>query len=301
MKVRRQGMKIGFIGLGRMGSGMVSRLLATGHEVIAFNRTAERMRELVAQGATGAKTIAECCEAEVVFSMLANDAAVEDTTYGADGLLAHLKPHAVHVSCSTISVALAERLARAHAEKRQDFVSSPVFGRPDAAAAGKLFLVLGGNAEVIERLQTVFDDLGQRSYRMSDEPSKANLVKLSGNFLIATVIESLGEAMALAEKGGVDRHQYLELLTSSIFNVPIYKNYGGMIADRRFEPAGFAAELGQKDMRLVLAAAETLKVPLPFAGILRDRFIELAAQGDESLDWSAVGGLAAKAAALLPD
>ncbi len=294
-------MKIGFIGLGRMGSGMVSRLLETGHEVIVFNRTAERMRELVAQGATGAKTIAECCEAEAVFSMLANDAAVEDTTYGADGLLAHLEPHAVHISCSTISVALAEKLALAHAEKRQHFVSSPVFGRPDAAAAGKLFLVLGGNAKVIARLQAVFDDLGQRSYRMSDEPSKANLVKLSGNFLIATVIESLGEAMALAEKGGVDRHQYLELLTSSIFNVPIYKNYGGMIADRSFEPAGFAAELGQKDMRLVLAAAETLKVPLPFAGILRDRFIELAAQGDETLDWSAVGGLAAKAAALLPD
>lgn len=300
LTLRRQDMRIGFIGLGRMGSAMASRLLETGHEVIVFNRTEDRMRDLVARGATGAKTIAECCEAEAVFSMLANDAAAEEVTYGSDGLLAHLKPHAVHVSCSTISVELAERLARAHAGKRQDFISSPVFGRPDAAAAGKLFLVLGGNADVIKRLQAVFDGLGQRSYRMSDEPSKANLVKLSGNFLIATVIESLGEAMALAEKGGIDRHQYLELLTSSIFNIPIYKNYGGMIADRSFEPAGFAAELGQKDMRLVLAAAETLKVPLPFAGILRDRFIELAARGDESLDWSAVGGLAAKAAALLP-
>jgi len=124
-------------------------------------------------------------------------------------------------------------------------------------------------------------------------------VKLSGNFLIATVIESLGEAMALVEKGGVDRHQYLDLLTSSLFNIPLYKNYGGMIADRHFEPAGFAAHLGQKDMRLVLAAAEDLKVPLPFASILRDRFLDLAAQGGDNLDWSAIGSLAAKDAAII--
>ncbi len=291
-------MKIGFIGLGRMGTGMASRLLEAGHELVVFNRTPDRMRDLVAQGAKGAKTVAECCEAEAVFTMLANDDALEQVTNGSEGLLAHLADGAVHVSCSTISTALAERLALAHSERKQILVSSPVFGRPDAAAAGTLFLILGGNAEAIARLQPLFDVLGQRAYRISDEPAKANLVKLSGNFLIATVIESLGEAMALAEKGGIDRHQYLELLTSSIFNVPIYKNYGGMIAERKFEPAGFAAGLGQKDLRLVLAAADTLNVPLPFAGILRDRFLELAAQGGDRQDWSAIGALAAKDAAI---
>ena len=293
-------MKVGFIGLGKMGAGMADRLLEAGYDLTVFNRSVARMRNLVAKGARGAKTVAEACEAEVVLTMLANDAALEDTALGSAGIVAHLKPGAVHISCSTVSVDMAARLTKAHAEKGQVFISAPVFGRPDAAAAGKLFLILGGDTEAIARLQALFDVLGQRSYHVSAEPDKANLVKLSGNFLIATVIESLGEAMALTEKGGIDRHQYLELLTSSIFNVPIYKNYGAMIAGRSFEPAGFAAELGQKDLRLVMAAAETLSVPLPFAGILRDRFLELAAHGGEHLDWSAVGSLAAKDAALLP-
>jgi 3-hydroxyisobutyrate dehydrogenase-like beta-hydroxyacid dehydrogenase len=135
---------------------------------------------------------------------------------------------------------------------------------------------------------------------VSDDPEKANLVKLSGNFLIATVIESLGEAMALVEKGGVNRHQFLDLLTSSLFSIPVYEKYGTMIADRHFEPAGFAAHLGQKDMKLVLAAAEELKVSLPFASILSDRFLDLAAHGGKNLDWSAIGSLAAKDAALIP-
>uniref|UniRef100_E6QUU8 Putative 3-hydroxyisobutyrate dehydrogenase n=1 Tax=mine drainage metagenome TaxID=410659 RepID=E6QUU8_9ZZZZ len=160
-------------------------------------------------------------------------------------------------------------------------------------------MVAAGKHELFARVQPLLDVLGQRSFIVSDEPEKANLVKLSGNFLIATVIESLGEAMSLVEKGGVDRHQYLDLLTSSIFNVPLYKNYGTMIADRHFEPAGFAAHLGQKDMRLLLAAAEELKVPLPFASVLRDRFLELMAHGGDHLDWSAVGSLAAKDAGII--
>ena len=129
---------------------------------------------------------------------------------------------------------------------------------------------------------------------MSETPSLANLVKLSGNFLIASVIESLGEAMALVGKAGIDRHQYLELLTSTLFNAPVYKTYGGLIAAEQFEPAGFAAPLGQKDIRLTLAAAEELRVPLPLASLLRDRFLTLMAHGGEALDWSAIGGLAAK-------
>lgn len=293
-------MKLGFIGLGQMGAGMAARLSAAGYDLTVFNRSADRMRPLIAQGAKGANDIGEVCAADVVFTMLADDAAVEAMVLGSGGVLESLAPDALHVSCSTLSVALSDRLAEAHAHRQQGYIAAPVFGRPDAAAAGKLFMVAAGAQAQIDRVQPLFDVLGQRTFIVSDDPAKANLVKLSGNFLIATVIESLGEAMALVEKGGVDRHQYLDLLTATLFGAPVYKNYGALIADRRFEPAGFAAYLGLKDMRLTLAAAESLKVPLPFASVLRDRFLGLLAQGGEQLDWSAISGLAAKDAGLVP-
>lgn len=291
-------MKVGFIGLGHMGANMAARLCQAGHEVTVYNRSAERMRPLLEHGAKAAANVAEACGSDTVFTMLADDTALTDVALGPGGIVASLRPGAIHVSCSTVSVAFSARLGAAHRDKRQGYVAAPVFGRPDAAAAGKLFMVAGGERAAIENVQPLLDVLGQRTYVVSDRPENANLVKLSGNFLLASVIESLGEAMALVEKGGVDRHQYLELLTSSLFNIPVYKNYGGMIADRKFEPAGFAAPLGQKDMRLVLAAAEDLQVPLPVGGILRDRFLELRAHGGEHLDWSAIGALAAKGAGL---
>lgn len=292
-------MQIGFIGLGRMGAGMASRLCQAGYDVTVFNRSAERMQPLLDAGAKAARSIGEVCAADVVFTMLADDKALGDVAMGPSGMLEHLGSGSIHVSCSTVSVSLSARLAHEHGERQQGYIAAPVFGRPDAASSGKLFMVAAGKQELIEKLRPLFDVLGQRTFIVSDVPEKANLVKLSGNFMIATVIESLGEAMSLVEKGGVDRHQYLELLTSSLFNVPIYKNYGAMIADRKFEPAGFAAHLGQKDLRLVLVAAEELKVPLPFASILRDRFLNLAAHGGENLDWSALGSLAAKDGAVL--
>ena len=290
-------MNIGFVGLGRMGSGMAARLLAAGHDVTVFNRSPGKTAPLQAAGAKVADSLAGMASAEVVFSMLSDDRAAEEVVFGESGLLQHLVPGAVHVSCSTISVNCARRLAAAHAGSHQHFLSAPVFGRPDAAAAGRLFLVVAGPAEQITVLQPLFDELGQRTFVMGEAAESANLVKLSGNFLLASVIESLGEAMALVEKGGVDRRQYLEMLVSSIFDVPVYRNYGTMVAERRFDPAGFAAHLGQKDMRLVLAAADELAVPLPFASILRDRFLELAAAGEDQLDWSAIGSLAARHAA----
>ena len=292
-------MKSGFIGLGQMGAGMAARLRDAGHDLTVFNRSAQRMQPLIALGATGAKNIAAACDADVVFTMLADDKALEDVVLGPDGMLAHLKPGAIHVSCSTVSVALSARLCSEHEQRQQGYIAAPVFGRPDAAAAGKLFVVAAGKQNWIDKVQPLFDVMGQRTFVVSDVPEKANLVKLSGNFMIASAIESMGESMALVEKGGVDRHQFLELLTSTLFNAPVYKNYGAMIADRHFEPAGFAAHLGQKDMRLALSAAEELKVPLPFAGVLRDRYLELAAHGGENLDWSAIGSLAAKNAALI--
>ncbi len=169
-----------------------------------------------------------------------------------------------------------------------------MFGRPEVAAQGNLFVVAAGDPEAVKAATPVFDAIGQRTFVVSETPKSANLVKLSGNFLIAVVIESLGEAMALVGKGGIDRHQYVDILTSTLFGSPVYKTYGGLIADRKFKPAGFAASLGQKDIRLALAAAEELRVPLPIASLLRDRFLTLLAQGGDDLDWSAIGALAAR-------
>jgi 3-hydroxyisobutyrate dehydrogenase-like beta-hydroxyacid dehydrogenase len=286
-------MKIGFIGLGNMGSGMAANLIKAGHEVTVYNRSQAKVEALATLGAQPARSIADACRGDVVVSMLADDAAVEAITFGDGGILASLRPGAAHVSSSTISVALSERLTAAHADAGQEFISAPVFGRPEAAQAAKLFIVAAGKPAALQAVSEVFDVIGQRTFVVSDEPKAANLVKLSGNFLIGSVIESLGEAMALVGKGGVDRHQYLDILTSTLFGAPVYKTYGALIAGGEFEPAGFAASLGQKDIRLALTAAEDLQVPLPIGGLLRDRFLTLLAHGGANLDWSAIGALAA--------
>ena len=287
-------MNVGFIGLGNMGRGMAANLVKAGHNVIVYNRTPGKDEELIYVGAKSASKVADACRGEAVFTMLADDHAVESVVYGDQGMLANLGEGAIHVSSSTISVSLSERLTADHAAAGQRFVAAPVFGRPEAAADGKLFVVVAGEPEAVSAATPLFDAIGQKTFVVSETPKAANLVKLSGNFLIATVIESLGEAMALVGKGGVDRHQYLDILTSTLFGAPVYKTYGRLIADRKFEPAGFAAPLGQKDIRLALAAAEELRVPLPIASLLRDRLLTLLAHGGDKLDWSAIGSLAAR-------
>jgi 3-hydroxyisobutyrate dehydrogenase-like beta-hydroxyacid dehydrogenase len=287
-------MKVGFVGLGQMGSGMAANLVRAGHRVTVWNRTASRTESLARQGAIVAPAIAAACLGDVVFTMLANDDALEETVFGEGGILASMPARALHISSSTISPALADRLAAAHAEAGQRFICAPVFGRPDAAAAGKLFVIAAGPVEDVRLAAPLFEVIGQRTFEVSQTPSLANLVKLSGNFLIASVLESLGEAFALVGKAGVDSHQYLEILTSTLFNAPVYKTYGTLMADRKFTPAGFAVPLGQKDIRLTLAAAEALNVPMPVASLLRDRFLALTAAGGSDLDWSAVGALAAR-------
>ncbi|ASW07577.1 NAD(P)-dependent oxidoreductase [Rhizobium sp. 11515TR] len=292
-------MKVGFIGLGQMGRAMAVNLIKAGHEVTVYNRSRDKAEVLAREGAKVAATVADACGGEAVFTMLAHDDALSAVVHGDGGVLASLGKGAVHISASTISVAMSERLTKDHAAKGQRFVAAPVFGRPEAAAAAKLFVAAAGAPDAIQSVTPLFDAIGQRTFVLGEEPKAANLVKLSGNFLIASVIESLGEAMALVEKGGVDRHAYLDLLTSTLFNAPVYKTYGGLIADRKFQPAGFTAPLGQKDIRLALAAGEALNVPLPLASLLRDRFLNLLAHGGEELDWSAIGALAAKDAGLV--
>jgi 3-hydroxyisobutyrate dehydrogenase-like beta-hydroxyacid dehydrogenase len=287
-------MKTGFIGLGRMGSAMAANLLKAGHEVTVFNRSPGKLRPLVELGAREAGTVADACRGELVITMLADDTAVADVAFQNGGIVTALPKGAIHLSMSTISVALSKQLTQAHAQAGQQFVAAPVFGRPDAAAAAKLYIVAGGNPTAVEACKPLLDVLGQRTFPIGTDPAAANLVKLSGNFLLASAIEALGEAIALVGKADIDRQVFVDLLTSSIFNVPAYKIYGGLIAAGRFEPALFAAPLGFKDIRLALAAAESLRVPMPLGSLLHDRFLRLLAEGGERLDWAAIGSLAGR-------
>ena len=288
-------MKIGFIGLGRMGSAMATNLVKAGHDVTVFNRSPEKIRPLLELGAHQATSIAGACNGDAVITMLADDTAAAHIALTDDGIVGKLRQGAIHISMSTISVALSKELAQAHARAGQRFVAAPVFGRPEAAAAAQLFIVIAGEPAAVGACQPLFDAMGQKTLSIGTEPSAANLVKLSGNFLLAAAIEALGEAVALVGKAGVDRQAFVDLLTSTIFPAPTYKTYGELIAADKFEPARFAAPLGFKDIRLTLAAAESLRVPMPVGSLLRDRFLRLLAQqGGDDLDWAAIGGLASQ-------
>jgi 3-hydroxyisobutyrate dehydrogenase-like beta-hydroxyacid dehydrogenase len=278
-------MKVGFIGLGRMGSAMAANLLKAGHEVAVWNRSPDKADALVQVGAQRAVSPRDAANAEVVMTMLADDSAVETTVYGEDGILGG---PALHVSHSTISVALAERLEADHREKG-GFVSAPVFGRPAAAEAAKLFVVAAGRPEHIEHCEPLFAAVGHRVFRVGTTPSAANLVKLSGNFMIMSAVEAMAEAMTLAEKGGVDRATLLEVLTGTLFGAPVYQTYGEILVEDRFRPAGFTAPLGLKDMNLVDAAATASRVPMPVLGVVRDHLRAAIAQEGKDIDWAGIG------------
>ncbi len=244
-------------------------------------------------GAREAGKVADACRGEAVITMLADDRALGEVTSSDGGLLQNLSRDAVHISMSTVSVELSKKLTQAHAEHEQRFIAAPVFGRPEAAAAGRLFIVAAGDAESITACKPLFEVMGQRTFSIGSEPSAANLVKLSGNFLIASAIEALGEAIALVGKSGIDKETFATLIASSIFPAPAYAIYGDLIAKAKFQPAGFAAPLGFKDR-----PAGTFRSPgsagsMPLGSLLHDRFLRLLNEGGETLDWSAIGGLSA--------
>ena len=289
-------MKLGFIGLGAMGRPMAGNLLKAGHEVTVYNRTRSRGQELALHGAKVSETAA--IAAEIVITMLADDRAVEDVVF--DHLLTALPTGSVHVSMSTISVELSKRMAESHRQRGQQYVSAPVFGRPDAAEAAKLFVVAAGPQEAVRRCQPLFDVLGQKTFFLGEDATSANVVKLTGNFLIASTLECFGEAFALARKHGLDPQQYLEVLTGTLFSAPYQKNYGAIIAQEKYEPAGFRLPLGLKDVHLVLAAAENARVAMPVASVLRDQYLAALARGWDDSDWSVIARLAAENAGLNP-
>jgi len=280
-------MDVGFIGLGLMGSEIAANLIKAGHKVTVWNRSAGKAAPLVAAGATLAATPAEAARQPVVMSMLADDKALEAVTFGEGGILSSGAP-TIHVSMSTISVAIADRLAQAHAAAGQAYVSAPVFGRPLAAAAAKLFVVAAGPADAVATCQPLFDAVGQRSFNLGETPHKANIVKLSGNFLIMTVIESLSEAMTLAGRYGVDKGTLLDTLTGSVFGSIIHEVYGKVLVEENYEPAGFTLPLGFKDMNLVAEAAVAAGVPMPMLSLGRDRLIATMARERPELDWASM-------------
>jgi 3-hydroxyisobutyrate dehydrogenase-like beta-hydroxyacid dehydrogenase len=293
-------MKVGFIGLGHMGAPMALNLVKSGHDVTVYNRSRDKAEAIARSGARIAEQVAGACHGDVLITMLSDDAAVESVVFGDGGALHALSRGAVHLCASTISIAFSDRLAEAHRKGGHGYVAAPVFGRPEAAAAAKLFIVAAGADEALARCRPLFDALGQRNFVIGARPSEANLVKLTGNFLIASVLESLGEAFALIRKAGIDPERFLDVMTNSLFAAPLYRTYGTIIAEDKDPADGFRMSLGLKDLRLVLAAADAETVPMPIASLIRDHFIEAVAEGQGDSDWSGLGRLALRRAGIEP-
>ena len=288
-------MDIGFVGLGRMGSAMARNLLNAGHRLTVWNRSATAVEPLVAAGAAPARFAGDAFDADVVFSMLADDASVRETVL-ASGALSRARRGLVHVNCATISVRLARELVAAHAAAGIEYLAAPVFGRPDAAAKALLHIVVAGPGAAIDRVQPLFDVLGQKTWRVGDEGHHANVVKIAGNFMIAATIEMLGEASALVEAHGVPTSAFVEVMGNSIFASPVVKGYGAIVAERRYEPPAFLLPLGLKDVNLALEAGSDASVPLPIASLARDNFLDAIAHGDARKDWSALAEVARRRA-----
>ncbi|SMG02696.1 3-hydroxyisobutyrate dehydrogenase and related beta-hydroxyacid dehydrogenases [Burkholderia singularis] len=288
-------MDIGFIGTGEMGVAIATNLLKAGHRVRVWNRSPERVAPLVALGAQQAATVADAFAGDAVFSMLADDAAARGVFDAA--LLEHAPRGLIHVNMATISISLAGTLAQMHAERGIHYVAAPVMGRPDVAAAARLTIIAAGPAEAIDRMQPVFDAIGQKTWRIGSLPQHANAVKIAANFTLASAIETMGEAAALLAAHGVAMRDYLDVITNSVFPGPVYQGYGEMIAQGRYEPALFKARLGLKDVRLALEAGDAGSVPLPIASVVRDSLIEALAHGHGEQDFAVLGQVAARRAA----
>src|SRR3954451_11723449 len=282
-------MRISFIGLGSMGLPMAKNLLDAGFELTVYNRTRSRAYEL---GQTNLRVAASPREAaqsaDLLLTMLADDAAVESVMFGDEGALAGLKPNAIHASMSTISHLLSRRLTNEHRSRRQHYLAAPVFGRPEAAEGGKLWIIAAGSGDAIELCRPAFAAIGQGIEIVGDDPPVANVLKLAGNFLLASAIEAMGETFTLVQKYGIEPARFLEILNGRLFRSPIYENYGKLIAERRWEPAGFKLRHGLKDVRLALSAAEEVTTPMPLGSLIRDHYLSALARGWGDNDWGAL-------------
>jgi 3-hydroxyisobutyrate dehydrogenase-like beta-hydroxyacid dehydrogenase len=296
------GSKIGFIGLGNMGLPMATNLLTAGYSLRVYNRSLEKGRSLTEQGVTLVHTPAEVVAPDtIVVTMLANDQALEEVVLGENGILERLTSGSVHLSMSTVSPATAQRLAEQHQQRGAHYLAAPVFGRPDAAAAKKLWICLSGSPTAKAKVAPVLDALGQGVFDFGETPEAANIVKVTGNFLIVSAIEAMAEAFTLAEKNGIDRTQVAELFGKTLFACPIYQNYGRMIAQQQYEPAGFKLSLGLKDVTLALQTARASQMPMPLASLLHDRLISAVAKGKGDLDWTGLASEMSEQAGIPPN
>ena len=280
-------MKIGFIGLGQMGCGMASRLIDSGHQLVVWNRTRAAADVYAARGATVADHLAQTLATDVVITMLADDAAVE-AVWITSGLVQKLPAATVHLNMASVSLRMGLRLDSLHRNCGSQYVSAPVFGRPEFAARGELDIVAAGVPSAIARCEPLFKVLGRRWFNVAAEAPKANAVKVARNFLLATIIDSLGEAFALVEKAGVDPQVFFDIVTSTAMSSPAHKNYGKLMLENP-DNAGFTLKLGMKDIELALQTADDLEVPLPMAELIRQHHQEAIANGYGERDWAALG------------
>ena len=289
-------MKVGMIGLGRMGQGIAGRVAGAGHDLRVYNRTPEKAAALGKAGATISPSIAAACEGrEAVITMLADDAALEAVTLGAGGIRASLPKGAIHVAMGTHSVDATRATAQAHAAAGQIFVAAPVQGRPEVAAQGQIGIIAAGPADAIARCRPLFEVIGRKTYVAGTDHTSAAAIKLAHNMILGCAIEALGEGFVLAEKYGVARQLFYEVLTDVLFACPAYKGYGKLIADEDYDKIGITVRLALKDADLAFAAAEDVTVPMPSANAWRDRLLSAIAHGFAEKDQSAIAHAQAKA------
>ena len=290
-------MQVGFLGTGRMGKAMAANLLKAGHRVRAWDKSPAALGELKAAGAEIAAGAAETVSGDALISMLPNDQALHEVFIAGD-LLKHARSDMVSVNMGTVSLDCVDELVAAHKAHNIPYVAATVFGRPDVAAAAKLSIMAAGDAAAIDRVQPLFDAMGQRTSRVGPEPRHANIAKIAGNLMVACAIEAIGEAAALLRKYRMSAPDVLDVIITSLFNVPVYQGYGRAIAQQQYVPPGFDLLLGMKDVGLALKAGEQANVPLPFASVLRDAFLDAMANGDADKDWAAIARVAARKAGL---
>jgi 3-hydroxyisobutyrate dehydrogenase-like beta-hydroxyacid dehydrogenase len=280
---------VGFIGLGNMGEAIAGNLLKAGYGVRVFNRTASKAEPLVKQGARLVSRSGDVAEpGGIVLTMLSDDRTVEAMCAEPGGFIEKLGANGIHISLSTISPAAARRLADQHRKFQVTYIAAPVFGRPEAAAAKRLNVLVSGAPHAKKRIAPILAAIGQATFDFGDAPDAANVVKVCGNFMIASAIQTMAEAMTLAQKNGIDSAKMIDMLTQTLFAGPVYQGYGKALAERRFEPAGFRLVLGLKDVNLALETAAASTMPMPIASLLHDRMLANIARGRGEMDWLAV-------------
>lgn len=292
-------LRVGFIGLGRMGQAMANRILEAGHDLVVYNRSADKATELVKSGAQLATSVKAACEGrEIVISMVSDDAALREVTLGAGGIRESLAPGEIHLAMGTHSVAEIQKLTAAHTEAKQILVAAPVLGRPDMAATGQVSIVAGGPSQAVKKCDPLFQVMGRRTFQCGDRAEHASITKLANNFMLGCAIGAMSEGFALTRKFGVVPQVFYEVMTEGLFAAPSYKVYGKIMVDEAYDKVGFTALLGLKDFGLIMAAAEAARVPLPSGNAVRDRLLSAIAHGDGTKDWAVVGREQARASGL---